>query len=162
MRFFWILTLATCASATCVPMEEAAKHVGKNTCVHGKVVSVSTTPGGTHLLHFCEEGRECGFSVVVFRRDLRQVGDVRTLEGKEVDIHGEIRLYYGHPEIIVREWRQIKGAGAQLPPLPKNYDAAKEAKISPGERPTHGHRAKYKYPRRGAETIPEVSPDVEQ
>jgi len=162
VRFLLILALATYASAACVPIEEAVKHVDRNACVHGKVLSVSATKGGTHLLRFCEEGRECGFSVVVFRRDLRQVGDVRTLEGKEVDIEGKIHVYQGHPEIIVREWRQIKGVGVQLPPLPKNYDVAKEGKFNPGERPTHGHRAKYKYPRRGAETIPEVSPDVEQ
>ena len=162
MHYLWILTLASCASAACLPMEEVAKHIGKNACVHAKVLSVSATPGGTHLLHFCAERQECGFSAVVFRRDLRHVGDVRALEGKEVDIEGKIHLYQGHPEIIVREWRQIKGAGVQLPPLPKNYDAGKEGKFSPGERPSHGHRAKYKYPRRGAETIPEVSPDVEQ
>jgi len=162
VRFLWIFALATYASAACLPVEEAVKHVDKNACVHGKVLSVSATKGGTHLLHFCEQGRECGFSAVVFRRDLRQVGDLRTLEGKEVDIEGKISLYHGHPEIIVRDWRQIKGAGARLPPIPKNYDVAKEGKASPGQRPTNGRPAKYKYPRRGAETVPESSPDAEQ
>jgi DNA/RNA endonuclease YhcR with UshA esterase domain len=163
MRFPWILVLATCASATCVPIEEASKHVGRNTCVHGKVLSVAATPGGTHLLRFCEEGRDCSFSAVVFRRDLRQVGDVRTLEGKEVDIHGEIRLYEGRPEIIVRDYHQLRGQAARLPSIPKNYDVARQGKFSPGQRPTHKQKTtKWKYPRRGAETIPEVSPDVEQ
>ena len=162
VRFLWILIVAAPASATCFPMEEAAKHVGEAACIHAKVLSVSATPSGTHLLRFCEEGRECGFSAVVFARDLRQVGDVRTLEGKEVDIHGEVSLYHGHPEVIVRDYHQLGGAGAKLPPIPKNYDVAKQGKFSPGERPTHGRRAKYKYPRRGAETIPESSPDVEQ
>jgi len=163
MRFPWILILATCASAACVPIEEASKHLGRNTCVHGKVVSVSATSGGTHLLRFCEEGRACGFSAVVFRRDLRQVGDVRTLEGKEVDIHGKVRLYEGRPEIIVRDYHQLSGEASRLPPIPKNYDVARPGKFSPGQRPGGKHKtAKYKYPRRDAETIPKSSPDVEQ
>ena len=162
MRYLWILALASCASAACLPMEEVAEHIGKNACVHVKVLSVSATPGGTHLLHFCAEKQECGFSAVVFRRDLRHVGDVRALEGKEVDIEGKVHLYQGRPEIIVSDWHQIKGPGARLPPMPKNYDVAKQGKVNPGQRPTHGYRAKYKYPRRGAETIPETSPDVEQ
>jgi hypothetical protein len=162
MRYLCLFALATCAWASCLPIEEAASHVGKKACVHAKVLAVSATSGGTHLLHFCEAGRECGFSAVVFRRDLRQVGDLRALEGKEVDIQGKISLYHGRPEIIVSDWHQIKGAGVGLAPIPKNYDAEKQGKVNPGERPTHGDRAKYKYPRRGAETIPEVAPDVEQ
>ena len=95
MRYLWILALASCAPGACLPMEEVAQHIGKNACVHVKVLSVSATPGGTHLLHFCAEKQECGFSAVVFRRDLRHVGDVRALEGKEVDIEGKIHLYQG-------------------------------------------------------------------
>jgi hypothetical protein len=144
-------------------MEEAARHVGETACIHAKVLSVSATASGTHMLRFCEEGRECGFSAVVFARDLRQVGDVRALEGKEVDIHGEVSLYHGHPEVILRDYHQLGQAGTKLPPVPKNYDVAKPGKFSPGQRPSSRHKAaKYKHPRRGAETIPEMSPDVEQ
>jgi DNA/RNA endonuclease YhcR with UshA esterase domain len=143
-------------------MEEAAKHIGETACVHGKVLTVSATPGGTYLLRFCEEGRECGFSAVVFARDLRQVGDVRTLEGKEVDIHGQIRLYHGQPEVIVRDSRQLKGEAAKLPPIPKNYDVSNRGKYSAGQRPSHKDTARKRqhYPRRGAETIPEGAPQA--
>jgi len=157
-----MLALTGCASAACLPMEQAARHVGETACVHGRILTVSATPGGTHLMHFCEEGRECGFSAVVFRKDLRQVGDVRTLAGKEVDIQGQIRLYHGHPEVIVRDSRQLKGEAAKLPPIPKNYDVAKQGKFSPGQRPRSTHKAaKYKHPRQGAETIPETTPEPE-
>jgi len=144
-------------------MGEAAKHVGETACVHGKVLSVSATPGGVHLLQFCAQGSECGFSAVVFAEDLRQVGDVRTLAGKEVDIQGQIRLYRGRPEVIVRDSRQLKGEAAKLPPIPKAYDVANRGKFSPGQRPTHADKApKAKYPRRGAETLPETAPEAEQ
>ena len=157
-----MLSLAVCASAACLPIEQAARHIGETACVHGKVLTVSANPGGTHLLHFCEEGRECGFSAVVFPKDLRQVGDVRTLQGKEVDIQGQIRLYKGHPEVIVRDSRQLKGEASKLPPIPKNYDVTRQGKFSPGQRPTHKDKTpKAKHPRRGAETIPEVPPEPE-
>jgi len=162
VRLLCTLAIAMSASAACLPMEDAAKHVGETACVHGKVLTISATPGGTHLLHFCEADSKCGFSAVVFPRDLRQVGDVRALEGKEVDIHGQVRLYQGHAEIIVRDSRQLKGEAARLPPVPKDYDVAKRGKFSPGQRPTHKDKAKYKYPRRGAETIPETPPEPEQ
>lgn len=159
MRFLCLLTIGVSAFAACLPMEEAAKHVGETACVHGKILTVSATPAGTHLLQFCAEGRECGFSAAVFAKDLRQVGDVRSLAGKEVDVQGQIRLYRGHPEVIVRDSRQLKGEAAKLPPIPKAYDVAKRGKFSPGQRPTHKDKTpKAKYPRHGAETIPEIPP----
>jgi len=151
-----MLSLAVCASAACLPIEEAARHVGETACVHGKVLTVSAAPAGTHLLHFCEEGRECGFSAVVFSKDLRQVGDVRTLQGKEVDIQGQIRLYKGYPEVIVRDSRQLKGEAAKLPPIPKNYDVAKQGKASPGQRPSSSHK-RAKYSHRAAESLTDPS-----
>jgi hypothetical protein len=159
MRLLWMLTLAAYASAACLPMEEADRHVGETACVHGKVLTVSATPGGTHLLSFCEEGRECGFSAVVFAKDLRQVGDVRTLQGKEVDIQGQIRLYHGHPEVIVRDSRQLKGEAAKLPPIPKNYDVAKQGKFSPGQRPSRHKPAKYSHRSVDALTQTESEPE---
>jgi len=155
-----MLALAGCASAACLPMEQAARHVGETACVHGKVLAVSATPGGTHLLRFCEEGRECGFSAVVFRKDLRQVGDVRTLQGKEVDIQGQIRLYHGHPEVIVRDSRQLKGEAARLPPIPKNYDVPKQGKASPGQRPSSRHKPA-KYSHRSVDALTETTPEPE-
>lgn len=158
-----MIALAASASAACLPMEDAAKHVGETACVHGKILSVSAMPGGNHLLQFCPEGRECGFSAVVFARDLRQVGDVRTLAGKEVDIKGQIKLYRGHPEVIVRDSRQLKGEAAKLPPVPKAYDVAKRGKFSPGQRPTHADKTpKAKYPKGGVQPVSEVAPETDQ
>ena len=162
VRLVWILAVNLSVWAACLPMEEAAKHVGETVCVHGKVLTVSATAGGTHLLHFCEEGRNCAFSAVVFPADLKHVGDVRVLQGKEADVHGKIHLYHGQPEIIVRDSRQLKGEAVLLPPIPKNYDVANRGKYSPGQWPTHRDRTpKAKHPRRGAETVPEIPPEPE-
>ncbi len=106
MRLIAVLLFAALLSATeCIPLEKTRDKVGAVSCVRAQVVSVSATETGTHFLNFCPDYRECPFTVVVFRRDLRQVGDVRQLEGKPVEIHGKIQLYDGVPEIILRESR---------------------------------------------------------
>jgi hypothetical protein len=93
---------------------------------------------------------------VIFRRDLKDIGDVRALQGKEVDIEGKIRLYEGHPEVIVHDSRQLKGQGANLAPIPKNYEVTNRGKFSPGQRPMNKNKTpKWKHPRHGAEGVPE-------
>jgi DNA/RNA endonuclease YhcR with UshA esterase domain len=70
--------------------------------------------------------------VVAFARDLRDVGDVRYLAGKEVEIHGKIKEYQGRAEIILRDRRQLRGESAKLPPVPKDYDASRHGSYSAG------------------------------
>lgn len=133
MRTLSILLLGTLASAACLPIAEAPKKVGETVCITGKVLKVVEGKNGTHFLNFCEDYRQCPFSVVVFAGDLRQVGDVRHLEGKEIQIHGKVRLYGGRPEIILSDSRQLRGAAAKLPPLPKTYDVERKGRYSAGK-----------------------------
>ena len=99
-----LLALALFAStcfAECIPFTEAPNHLGESRCVKGKVVNIGESKGGSLYLNFCEDYRQCPFTVVAFARDLRDVGDVRTLAGKEIEIHGKIKEYQGRAEIIV-------------------------------------------------------------
>jgi hypothetical protein len=128
-----IAALLASAAAACVPFTEAQKHVGDSVCVTGKVLKVGSSPrSGTHFLNFCENYRDCPFSVVVFAKDLNRVGDVRQLENKEIKIYGKIREYKGQAEIILNDVRQLKGEPTKLPPIPKNYDAANRGRYSAG------------------------------
>ncbi len=177
MRVLPILLLAVAASATeCIPLEQAKHKVGAVSCIKAQVHSVSTGESGTHFLNLCSGDGECPFKVVVFARDLRQVGDVRQLEGKPVEVHGKIQLYEGTPEIILRDSRQLRGVS--LPPVPKDYSVAaasgKGSQVGPPKIPNkydverHGRysagtfkppknkRAKHRsHPRRGADSLPE-------
>jgi DNA/RNA endonuclease YhcR with UshA esterase domain len=121
------------AYAGCIPFSEAGKHVGETRCVTGKVVRVKQGTKGVHFLDFCEDYRACSFTVVIFARDLKNVGDVRQLEGKTIEIHGPVKQYDGRAEIILRQARQLTGEAAQIPPLPKNYDVAKKGRYSAGK-----------------------------
>ena len=67
--------------AECVSIDDAKNHVGETRCVTGKVFRVEQGDRGVHYLDFCEDHRVCPFSVVVFPRDLKSVGDIRQLQG---------------------------------------------------------------------------------
>lgn len=120
------------ASAECIPFSDAPKHVGTSKCVTGKVFKVSRLDSGTTFLNFCEDYRSCPFQVVVFRNDLAHVGDVRQLEGRTIEIHGDIQEYDRRAEIILREVRQLRGDAARIPPLPKGFDVENKGRFSAG------------------------------
>ena len=121
---------AATARADCIAMEKAAANIGANKCVSGRVVKVTHGERGTTYLNFCDDYRLCPFQIVVFAGDLRHVGDVRQLAGKTIEVHGEIKAYDGRPEIILRRIGQLKGGGAGLPPLPKDFDVEKKGRYS--------------------------------
>ena len=121
-------------AADCIPFTEAPKKVDENACVTGKVVKVSSSgKSGTQFINFCEDYRKCPFTVVVFSRDLPEVGDVRALEGQTIEIHGRIKEYRGQAEIILSDVKQLSGPVTKLPALPRNYDVENQGKYSPGQ-----------------------------
>jgi hypothetical protein len=129
-------TLA-CAVTDCLPIEQASQHVGETKCVTGKVHRVAVGSKGVHFLDFCEDQMACPFTVVVFPYNLKDVGDVRRLEGRNIEIHGAVKLYDGKAEIILNRISQIAGGAAMIPALPKNYDVEKQGHYSAGRmRPT--------------------------
>jgi DNA/RNA endonuclease YhcR with UshA esterase domain len=125
--FLWSST----AAAKCIPYTEADNRIGDQACVTGKVVKVAQSNSGTFFLNFCEKYQGCPFTVVVFPSSLKDVGDVRALEGKTIEIFGKITSWRGHAEIVLKDARQLKGEAAKLPPVPKEYDVERKGKFSP-------------------------------
>jgi hypothetical protein len=74
----------------------------------------------------------CPFTVVVFPSDLKDVGDVRRLEGHLIEIHGQVKLYDGRAEIILSRVGQLTNGSTMIPPLPKAYDVEQRGHYSPG------------------------------
>jgi hypothetical protein len=101
--------------------------------VSGKVVRVEAGERGVHFVDFCEDHSRCPFTVVVFAGDLRHVGDVRDLTGREIQIRGDIREYDGRAEIILERVGQLMGDAAHIPPLPKDYDVERRGHYSAGQ-----------------------------
>jgi hypothetical protein len=155
-----VCALAQLCASACIPFDQAQRHIGETQCVTGKVVRVEAGAKGVHYLDFCEDFRLCPFSVVVFAYDLKNVGDVRELAGKVVEIRGEVKEYDDRAEIILESRKQLGGEAASLPPMPKNFDVEQRGNFSPGQfRAPHNRSPRKK---KGIPTVPAEFPqDVE-
>ena len=136
-RIFFLLSLNLLWSglthAACISPDQAVRHVGETKCVSGTVTRIVQRSDGAHFLEFCgKDGTSCPFAAVVFSEDLRHIGDVRQLQGKVVEVHGEVNEYDGRPQIVVSESWQLKGEASSIPPLPKAYDVEKKGHHSSG------------------------------
>jgi len=167
-RLISLLFLATvscfctlCHASECLPFTEAIHHIGEIHCVSGKVLNVKAGSGGVHYLDFCEDYRLCSFTVVIFRRDLKSIGDVRQLAGRTIEIHGPVKGYDGRAQIVLEEARQLSGDSARIPPMPKSYDVEKKGHYSAGSISRPKTRTTYK--KKVPATLPvEVPEDSEE
>lgn len=128
---FFCIALCGIAAADCLTLEQAASSLGKTACVTGKVLKVAESRSGNFYLDFCENYRECPFTVFVPGKSIRDVGDVRQLAGKVIEVHGKIQQYGGRAEIVLKDVRQLKGEAASIPPAPKEFDASRHGNFSP-------------------------------
>lgn len=150
VRFLLLLFLvlpAFCKDKDCIPFDQAPDYMGKTKCVTGKVLKVGQSSAGSMFLDFCEDYRKCPFVVIVYRSNLKDVGDVRVPEGQEVEITGKIKEWNDRAEIILKHSGQLEGMPEKLPPVPKTYDADKRGGYSAGKfsgprstHPTHKRR----------------------
>jgi len=128
----FLVVTALAARAECVPFSDAHKHIGTTQCIRGTILHVKEGNRGVTFLDFCEDYRTCPFTVVVFAGDLKQVGDVRQLKGRTIEIKGTVLDYDGRAEIILKRPQQLGQDAALLPPLPKDYDVERKGHYSAG------------------------------
>jgi hypothetical protein len=130
----------------CVAFAEASKHVGTSQCIRGTVLHVEDGRNGTKFLSFCKDKdvKACPFTVVVFPADLKKMGDVRQLEGQQVEIKGTVQDYDGRTEIILRRSQQLgEGAFLLFPTVPTDYDVERAGHYSAGKM-KHAKKARKK------------------
>jgi hypothetical protein len=133
LRLLALVLLASLpALGQCVSIASAAKHLGKKTCVAGKVLKVRQMENGAYQLMFCTQSDACPFVVRVFPIDFDYVGDVRRLEGKEIEVTGKIREWNHQAEIVLKDSDQLDKDAIKLLPIPKAYDADRRGNTSPG------------------------------
>lgn len=129
----------------CLAPADAQKHVGKANCVTGTVVRVEEGNNGVTFLDFCADYHSCPFAVVVFRADLRSIGDVRQLQGRTINIKGRIEEYDGRAEIILRHAQQLGNSAGKLTAVPKDYDVEHQGHYSVGSfRPAKSKKVRNK------------------
>jgi len=129
----------------CLAVVDAKKHIGKTNCITGTVVRVEEGTNGVTYLDFCADYRSCPFTVVVFRADLKSLGDVRQLQGRTITINGRIEEYDDRAEIILRHPQQLGSSAGNLTALPKDYDVERQGHYSVGTfRPAKSKKVKRK------------------
>ncbi len=92
----------------CIDFHDAGAMEGKSGCVSGLILRVYTASSGNSFLDFCEDYRACPFTSVIFAADKARFGDVTSLEGKRVEIRGDVVAYKGRPEIVLHDPRQVR------------------------------------------------------
>jgi DNA/RNA endonuclease YhcR with UshA esterase domain len=128
----------------CVSFAEASRYVGTSQCIRGTVAHVETGRNGAKILNFCQESKVCPFTVVVFPSDVKKMGDMRQLEGQQLEIKGTVQDYEGRAQIVLRRASQLGDAAFRLfPPVPTDYDV---------ERAGHGSAGRYSHPKAAKKT----------
>jgi len=94
----------------CVNFSEAAQHAGQQACISGRVLRVFTSKTGNTFFDFCADYQNCSFTSVVFASDRPKFGDLSTLQGRDIELRGQVRLYRNQPEIVVSDPSQIREA----------------------------------------------------
>jgi len=129
----------------CLAVADAQKHIGRMNCVTGTVVRVEEGNNGVTFIDFCADYHSCPFTVVVFRADLRSLGDVRQLQGRTISIKGRIEEYNERAEIILRHPQQLGDSAGKLTALPKDYDVEHQGHYSVGSfRPAKSKKTRHK------------------
>jgi len=86
---------------------EAEKHYQETVIVTGKVAQVSIRPKLVYI-NLDKRYPESPLSCVIFARATNQFGDLKKLEGKQVEIKGMIEEYQDKPQIILNSSNQVK------------------------------------------------------
>ena len=127
----------------------------------GKVLRIEVGSEGSHYLRFCEDSASCSFSVVIFSDDLKNIGDLTPLEGKTIEIRGEVKDYNGHAEIVLQKATQLKGDALRMNPLPQAFDVEERGRFSAGQSRAPKRRTTSR--KKQSATLPiEVPEDAEQ
>ena len=93
---------------------EAIQYVGKEAEVHGRVVSVTTSPLGTTFINFGGEYPNQTFAGYIAAGSTIAADQRLTMiQGKTISITGTIRLRGGKPEIEILSADQITGLDSQ-------------------------------------------------
>jgi DNA/RNA endonuclease YhcR with UshA esterase domain len=88
--------------------QQAAKYVGKDVIVQGKVTQVVLSVNLTTHINFGGLYPNHVFTASAFKVDQPLFADAKSYEGKIVQVQGNVHLYRGKPEIVLTERSQLR------------------------------------------------------
>jgi DNA/RNA endonuclease YhcR with UshA esterase domain len=90
-----------------ISAEEADKHYDENLTVTGKVAQV-TIRSKVVFLNLDQAFPNSPFTGVIFSANTNQFGDLKKLNGKDVEITGKVKKYNDRPEIVLNGTNQLR------------------------------------------------------
>ncbi len=149
-----LLTLApTLAFAAkprpCVPADQAAQMLNKDVCISAHIYDVVELPDGTRFLDVCSPQTpddQCRFTVVSYREDPVEVGELKKYRDMDVQIRGIVQPMHGRAGMVLSHARQFYGGPPKFKPNPllaRGFNAEQERPPvnDPNLRPQGGRRA---------------------
>jgi DNA/RNA endonuclease YhcR with UshA esterase domain len=104
-----VLSVPSAASAATIQAAEATSYVGQSVTVEAIVSEVFTDPkSGTTFLDIGGTYPDQALTAVIFSQDAETFPGVGSLGGKTVAITGQVSLYKGRPEIVLRSVDQLR------------------------------------------------------
>src|SRR5512145_2755393 len=97
-----------------IAADEAAKHVGQEVVVRGRISQIVLSVNLTTHINFGGLYPNHVFTATIMKAKQTLFGGVRDYEGKEVEVQGLVHLYKGKPEIMLTERAQIRLAEDSL------------------------------------------------
>ena len=104
----FILIIATDFAQEKISAKDAANYIGKSVTVIDTVSSVYLSKTGTYFINMGGEYPDNDFTAVIFKSNSSKFHDVKSLEGKVIEVSGKIKEYQGKPEIVVVKKTQVK------------------------------------------------------
>ena len=96
------------AQTQVIAAADAKAHVGQTVTIEGPVGNVYTARSGMTFIDIGGSYPDNTFAAVIFSDDSGKFPDVKTLNGKVVDVTGAVSIYRGKPEIVLKTADQVK------------------------------------------------------
>lgn len=118
------LAAPACAARAkpCITAEEASKLANKDVCISAHVYDVVQLADGTRYLDVCApdtSDERCRFTIVSFREDRDEVGELRKYRDMDVQVRGIVRPMHGRAGMVVSHARQFYGGPPKFKPNPR-------------------------------------------
>ncbi len=104
----------------CVPASQAAQMLNKDVCVSAHIYDVVQLPDGTRFLDVCSPqttDEQCRFTVVSYREDLGEVGELKKYRDMDVEIRGIVQPMHGSAGMVLSHARQFNGGPPKFKPI---------------------------------------------
>ena len=91
-----------------IAAKDAVDYIGDTVTVVDTVSNVYLSKSGIYFLNMGDQFANNAFTAVIFKRDVSKFHDIKSLEGKVIEVTGRIKFYHGKVEIVVEERGQVK------------------------------------------------------